>query len=196
MPPQVVNGKAVLKKKPLESFLSGATHDRSYCYITKSCTLRHKVFTKEEVTKYLSDPSNKNSLAQYFLDKNAWQTMTIGYVLVENGIIALDRSKLKPDVSARTAIGQKADGTFVVLAVNGKSGAFGITHYMEAARMLELGCVNAYALDGGGSTTLWYNGTVVTLGTEPKNGIRSKKYESYEYGTMYLRRRPNCMYLL
>lgn len=192
----MINGKAVLRRKSIESFKNGAAHDRSYCYITKSRTLKHKVFTMDEVVQYKGDKSNKDGLAKWFLDNNAWQTMTMSCILVENGKVVLDKNKVSAGPSARTSIGQKEDGTFIVMAVNGKSGEFGITHWMEAVRMQELGCVNAYSLDGGGSTTLWYNGNVVTLGTDSKTGIRSKKYESYEYGTIYLRKRPFCMYLI
>ena len=196
LPPQVINGKAVLKGKSIESFNDSAAHDRSYCYITNNGKLRHKIFTMEEVEAYKNDKNNKDSLAKWFLENNVWQSMNMSCVLVDNGEVVINPKKVSPGVSARTSIGQKEDGTFVVMAVNGKSGYLGITHRMEAQRLKELGCVRAYSLDGGGSTTLWYNGVVVTQGTDPKNGIRSKKYESYEYGTMYIRKRPHCMYLI
>lgn len=64
-------------------------------------------------------------------------------------------------ISGRTCIGQKADGTFVLLIVDGRTNTTGCSKKQAATKLAALGCVNAYNLDGGGSTTLWYNGSVI-----------------------------------
>lgn len=64
-------------------------------------------------------------------------------------------------ISGRTALGQKADGTFVLLIVDGKTNNYGCSKKQMSAKLVTLGCMNAYNLDGGGSTTLWYSGAVI-----------------------------------
>ena len=57
--------------------------------------------------------------------------------------------------ASRTAIGIKADGTVVMLMVDGRQAPYsvGMTMAEVAAAMEELGCVQAVNLDGGGSST-------------------------------------------
>ena len=57
--------------------------------------------------------------------------------------------------ASRTAIGIKADGTVVMLMVDGRQAPYsvGMTMAEVGAAMEELGCVQAVNLDGGGSST-------------------------------------------
>lgn len=57
--------------------------------------------------------------------------------------------------ASRTAIGIKADGTVVMLMVDGRQAPYsvGMTMAEVAAAMEKLGCVQAVNLDGGGSST-------------------------------------------
>lgn len=57
----------------------------------------------------------------------------------------------------RTVIGQKEDGTLVMMVVDGRQGAnkmYGCDGYEIAAIMRSYGCINAYNVDGGGSSTM------------------------------------------
>lgn len=56
----------------------------------------------------------------------------------------------------RTAIGVRADGTVIFYTLDGRQPGYsiGATCAQVAQRLLELGCVDAVGLDGGGSTTL------------------------------------------
>lgn len=58
----------------------------------------------------------------------------------------------------RTAVGQRPDGGLIFYTVDGRrSGhSMGATYAQVARRLIELGCVTAIALDGGGSTSLGY----------------------------------------
>ena len=62
------------------------------------------------------------------------------------------------DASAnpRTAIGVKADGSVVFYTIDGKQPGYSVggTLTQVAQRMIELGCVDAVGMDGGGSTTM------------------------------------------
>ncbi len=75
------------------------------------------------------------------------------YSLVEYGAIA---PGLPKGSNPRTAVGQRADGTLIFYTIDGrKSGhSIGASMTQVAQRLIELGCVTALCLDGGGSTTL------------------------------------------
>lgn len=62
----------------------------------------------------------------------------------------------------RTAIGQRADGSVLLLAIDGRqANSLGATFKDLAYIMLEYGAVNACAMDGGTSTQMVYNGEVL-----------------------------------
>lgn len=59
----------------------------------------------------------------------------------------------------RIGLGIKADGTLIIAACDGRSlNQKGLTSSEFAQEMLKHGCVNAWHLDGGGSTSLTYKG--------------------------------------
>lgn len=74
-------------------------------------------------------------------------------LLVENGVVC---SGLPTGSAPRTAIGQRADGSLIFYTIDGRQSGYSIGASLTAVgmRLLELGCVTAVALDGGGSTTL------------------------------------------
>jgi hypothetical protein len=63
----------------------------------------------------------------------------------------------------RTAIGQRADGRIVMLAVDGRrpGWSIGITNWELAQTLVHYGCVTGFALDSGGSTTVAFDGKVL-----------------------------------
>lgn len=75
------------------------------------------------------------------------------YSLVENGAVA---GGLEKGAAPRTAVGQRYDGSLIFYTIDGrKTGhSIGATMAQVAQRLIELGCVTALCLDGGGSTTL------------------------------------------
>ena len=75
------------------------------------------------------------------------------YSLVENGAVV---SGLPSGTNPRTAVGVTADGDVVFYTIDGRrSGhSIGASLTQVAQRMIELGCVAAIGLDGGGSTTI------------------------------------------
>ena len=74
-------------------------------------------------------------------------------LLVENGTV---NASLTPGQAPRTAIGQRPDGTLIFYTIDGRQSGYSVGASLEqvAMRLVELGCVKAVALDGGGSTTL------------------------------------------
>ena len=94
------------------------------------------------------------------------------YSLVQNGSVV---SGLPSGANPRTAIGQKADGTLVFYTIDGRRSGYsiGATMTQVAQRMIELGCVTALCLDGGGSTTLSVtqpDATSAALVNKPSDG--------------------------
>lgn len=63
----------------------------------------------------------------------------------------------------RTAIGQRADGSIVMVAVDGRrrGWSIGITNWDMAQTLVRYGCTTGFALDSGGSTTVAFDGTVL-----------------------------------
>jgi hypothetical protein len=63
----------------------------------------------------------------------------------------------------RTAIGQRADGAIVMVAVDGRrpGWSIGITNWDLAQTLVHYGCVTGFALDSGGSTTVAFDGKVL-----------------------------------
>lgn len=65
-------------------------------------------------------------------------------------------------INPRTAIGQKEDGSIILLVIDGRQGfKFGATLEEVQEVMLSLGAVNAMCLDGGGSTAMYYDGDII-----------------------------------
>lgn len=65
-------------------------------------------------------------------------------------------------ISARTAVGHDKNGKVMLVQVDGQTDQRGINLYDFANLLLELGAINAINLDGGGSTSLVINGTLVS----------------------------------
>lgn len=78
------------------------------------------------------------------------------YRLIENGIKVQDLDKADDNFAPRTAVGIKADGTVIFYTVDGRQSGYskGLDFNQLADRLLELGCTEAGALDGGGSTNI------------------------------------------
>lgn len=110
-----------------------------------------------------------------------------GPVLVRDGVAVLNAGEAFTPYQLvprhpRTAVGQLADGRIILLAVDGRSAASaGLTTAQLAQEMVRLGAVNAMALDGGGSTTMAFNGVVLN---RPSDG--SERWVSESLQLVYL----------
>jgi hypothetical protein len=69
----------------------------------------------------------------------------------------------------RSGVGQTADGRIVLVAVDGRQPGYstGLTNFELALTMMRLGCVTASALDGGGSTTMAFDGKLLNRPSDP-----------------------------
>ena len=82
--------------------------------------------------------------------------------LIINGETAIKSGNGGWGLAPRTAIGQTKDGTVLLLAIDGRQvGSIGASLKDVQDIMVEYGAVNAANLDGGASTTMYYQGEVV-----------------------------------
>lgn len=93
------------------------------------------------------------------------------YSLVQDGVENLENAALYSHYNTRqprTLFGQRADGRYVLVVVDGrKIASVGVTASQSAKIMLDLGCVEAVNLDGGGSSSMWVQGE---LKSSPSDG--------------------------
>ncbi len=108
-----------------------------------------------------------------------WQTLSFGPALVTDGEVVSGIDDVEIDTNVgnhsiqgeqpRTAIGVIDENHFVFVVVDGRETGYsrGVTMTELAEIMQGLGATEAYNLDGGGSSELWFNGEVVN---QPSNG--------------------------
>ncbi len=107
--------------------------------------------------------------AEQLLAKGAVQTLSFGPALLEDGKISVDSDDEVGRAMAsnpRTAIGIKSDGTYLFVVSDGRTDESEGLSLLELAQFMQsLGAETAYNLDGGGSSTMVFNGSVVNTPT-------------------------------
>lgn len=109
--------------------------------------------------------------AQQLLENGAVQVFSFGPGLIEDGSITVssgDEVDLAKASNPRTAIGIIDSNHYVLVVSDGRTAkSEGLSLYELAEFMQKLGVQTAYNLDGGGSSTMVYQGTVIN---EPTSG--------------------------
>lgn len=96
----------------------------------------------------------------------------IGPFLIINGE-AQDVAGIGGGINPRTAVGQTADGSILLLAIDGRqANSLGASFSDIQDIMFKYGAVNASAMDGGTSTQMYYDGKVINVPYSP-TGPRS-----------------------
>ncbi len=107
--------------------------------------------------------------AEELLEKGAVQTLSFGPALIENGKVSVDSDDevgRAMGSNPRTAIGIKSDGTYIFVVSDGRTDESEGLSLLELAEfMSSLGVETAYNLDGGGSSTMVFNGDIVNTPT-------------------------------
>lgn len=99
---------------------------------------------------------------QELKDMQAAEGVTFGPPLIINGKKLIASGDGGWGVAPRTAIGQRKDGTVLLLVIDGRQpGSIGATLLDVQNILYEQGAYVAANLDGGSSTTMFYNGKVV-----------------------------------
>ena len=114
---------------------------------------------------------------QNLLENGALQVLSFGPALIKNGNISVNTNTEVAQSMAsnpRTAIGIIDELHYVFVVSDGRTTeSEGLSLYELATVMKDLGCNIAYNLDGGGSSTMYFNGEVVNNPTT--NGKSNKE---------------------
>lgn len=83
--------------------------------------------------------------------------------LIVNGVPTIKEGDGGWGLGPRSVIGQRVDGTILLLAIDGRQVGYSIGASLKETQdlMLSYGAHNAANLDGGSSTTLYYDGKIV-----------------------------------
>ena len=99
--------------------------------------------------------------------------LAFGPALVENGEIVVDtKSEVGQSMASnpRTAIGIIDENHYIIIVSDGRtSESQGLSLYEMAEVMKSYGVKTAYNLDGGGSSTMYFNGQVINKPTTNGN---------------------------
>lgn len=99
---------------------------------------------------------------QQAMDAGIQEAVSFGPTLIVNGK-PVEISGTAGGVNPRTAIGQRADGSVLLMVIDGRqTNSIGATYADLIKEMADRGAVNAYNLDGGTSSHMVYNGQIVT----------------------------------
>ena len=111
--------------------------------------------------------------------------LAFGPALVENGEIAVDTNTEVGQAKAsnpRTAIGIIDENHYIIVVSDGRtSESKGLSLYQMAEVMKSYGAKTAYNLDGGGSSTLYFNGQVINKPTTGGNKISERAVSDIVY---------------
>lgn len=123
--------------------------------------------------------------AQELLDKGAWQVLAFGPGLLENGEISVTESEEVDQAKTsnpRTAFGMIDSLHYVMVVSDGRtSQSSGLSLYQMAEFLQSIKVETAYNLDGGGSSTMVFNGTVMNRPTTDGNTISERKVSDIVY---------------
>ena len=112
----------------------------------------------------------RTTAANQLLNDGAWQVFSFGPGLVKNGQISVDIDTEVGQATysnPRTAIAMVDELHYLMVVSDGRtSRSDGLTLYQLAQFLQAQGATLAYNLDGGGSSTMYFNGRVIN---EPVN---------------------------
>ena len=123
--------------------------------------------------------------AQELLGQGAVQVLSFGPALVEDGQVSVSETDEVGKAMAsnpRTAIGVVDEGHYLFVVSDGRTGeSEGLTLRELADFMESLGVQTAYNLDGGGSSTMIFQGQVVNNPTTGGSTIRERSVSDIVY---------------
>ena len=123
--------------------------------------------------------------AQELIQNGAVQTLSFGPALIQNGSIAVTSDEEVGKAMAsnpRTAIGIIDENHYVFVVSDGRTDeSEGLSLSQLAQFMQSLGVETAYNLDGGGSSTMYFNGSVVNNPTTGGNTTKERSVSDIVY---------------
>ena len=129
--------------------------------------------------------SEDDITAEELLEKGAQNVLAFGPTLVENGSVSVTEGEEVGKAMAsnpRTAIGIIDENHYVFVVADGRTSENeGLSLYELAEFMESLGVQSAYNLDGGGSSTMYFNGEVVNQPTTNGHSIEERRVSDIVY---------------
>lgn len=129
--------------------------------------------------------SEDDITAEELLEKGAQNVLAFGPALVENGNVSVTEGEEVGKAMAsnpRTAIGIIDENHYVFVVADGRTSENeGLSLYELAEFMESLGVQTAYNLDGGGSSTMYFNGEVVNQPTTNGHSVEERRVSDIIY---------------
>lgn len=123
--------------------------------------------------------------ADTLVREGAWQVLTFGPALINGGQVTVSSSDevgRAMTSNPRTAIGQISEGHYLLVVSDGRTKeSTGLSLRQLAEMMQSLGAQVAYNLDGGGSSTMVFQGRVVNNPTTNGRSIRERSVSDIVY---------------
>lgn len=123
--------------------------------------------------------------ADTLVREGAWQVLTFGPALIKDGQVTVSSSDevgRAMTSNPRTAIGQISEGHYLLVVSDGRTKeSTGLSLRQLAELMQSLGAQIAYNLDGGGSSTMVFQGRVVNNPTTNGRSIRERNVSDIVY---------------
>lgn len=120
------------------------------------------VIQKNGEFKFISESETS---AEQLLQDGALQVFSFGPVLLNNSEISVGENEevgMAMASNPRTAVGYLGNNHYVFVVSDGRtSESAGLSLYELASFMKEIGVVDAYNLDGGGSSTMVFKGEII-----------------------------------
>lgn len=117
--------------------------------------------------------NESNTDAQALYEAGALQVFSFGPGLIENGAITVTSSSevsQSKSSNPRTAVGMITPLHYIFVVSDGRTSQSAGLSLLELAQIMQqYGCTEAYNLDGGGSSTMVFNGQVVNNPTDGRS---------------------------
>lgn len=129
--------------------------------------------------------SEETITAEELLEQGAQELLSFGPALIENGTIAVTEEDEVGKAMAsnpRTAIGIIDNLHYVFVVSDGRTEESEGLSLLELAEFMDgLGVKTAYNLDGGGSSTMYFNGEVINTPTTNGRSIKERSVSDIVY---------------
>ena len=129
--------------------------------------------------------NSEEQSAQELVDGGVWQAFSFGPALLQNGQVDVTVNAEVGKAMAsnpRTAIGMIDTCHYVFVVSDGRtSESNGLSLYQLAVFMQNIGVNTAYNLDGGGSSTLYFNGEVINYPTTSGRSMKERGVSDIVY---------------
>ena len=168
-----INGGGFIDKSSEDSEWTGTGGKPTGILMSEGNIIFNDINNDDEKTQVMAI-TNKGQLlvGSYSLnemrEKGVTEAISFQPALVVNGKGTIKSGDGGWGIAPRTAIGQREDGSILFLVIDGRqTKSLGASLKDVQSIMLEYGAVNAINLDGGASSTMYYEGEIINNPCDP-----------------------------